>query len=95
MAKKSVKKATKKKTVKKKISKKKPVKKTSKNPRVKLNRYLLNSVILLAISIALYAASPLGLWSDVFYMAIIVFGSLSLAFVIVLLVKFFIKILRK
>jgi len=90
MVKKSVKKVAK-----KKVSRRPSKQVSSKASKIKINRYLLNSVILLAISIALYYASPLGLWSDVFYMGIIVFGSLSLAFVIVLLIQFFLKIFKK
>jgi hypothetical protein len=86
--------------------KKKKVKKKSKTASKKANKIVLLkrkekvwksffiTVILFVISFILYSVSG-NLFANIFYLSSIIFGSLSLAFIIIILVMFFLKLIKK
>ncbi len=60
-----------------------------------VNKNLLTFFILFAVSLVLYYSTGTGVLNDIFYFAMILFGSLVLAFFIIFLVIFFLRILKK
>jgi hypothetical protein len=60
-----------------------------------LKNNLLSFIILFIISSTLYYFTGAGVLKDIFYFAVIIFGSLALAFIIIFLILFFLKISKK
>lgn len=79
------------KSVSKKISKSKPIGKVSVDKKLKFSvRRLLFFVIVTLLAYVLYLVSS-DVYAEAFQLAIIIFGAISIAFLIIVLVLFFLK----